>query len=316
MIHVSVVTPTFQRASFLPRVWASLVEQEITFEWVVVDDGSTDETAEVINGIEDQRIVYIRLSENKGVNVARNKGAQAARGRYVVFLDSDDELVANNSLAKMVNALDQVEQTIGVALFACVRAGTGEKISRLVDGRILNEYDIVCNGALRGGDCIYVYRREIFDSVSLPEDLRGCEQVFVYALSKEWRFIMVDIPLSIVHYQGDNLSSSSSLIARSRDIGISYERLIAQHANVLLNNSSRRQYMQRLALYRYAVAGATQDMLKLYKSILAESPPWHVRLIATAIVISRYKIAKSFESWRIERHYKRLDHLKRTSAAP
>ncbi|MFT5280388.1 MAG: glycosyltransferase involved in cell wall biosynthesis [Bacteroidia bacterium] len=89
----SIITPTYNRASFLEEMIASVTAQSFqNFEHIIVDDGSTDETEELVNGLieEHPKIVYIK-QDNKGRSVARNVGIEHAKGEYVCFLDSDDQ---------------------------------------------------------------------------------------------------------------------------------------------------------------------------------------------------------------------------------
>lgn len=89
---VSVVIPTFNRASLLPRTLESVLAQTFgAFEILVVDDGSEDDTAEVVVRMADPRIRYLAMPENRGVAAARNHGLAEARGEFIAFLDSDDE---------------------------------------------------------------------------------------------------------------------------------------------------------------------------------------------------------------------------------
>jgi glycosyltransferase involved in cell wall biosynthesis len=89
---VSIVTPTHNRANLLRRAMASVREQTWRdFEWIVVDDCSTDATTQVLDACADPRLVRVRLEANLGVAGARNAGIQRARGEYVAFLDDDDE---------------------------------------------------------------------------------------------------------------------------------------------------------------------------------------------------------------------------------
>ena len=87
----SVIIPTFNRAHVLPRAIDSVLRQSHgDFELLVVDDGSTDGTAQCIASYRDARIRYIRHEHNRGQNPALNTGLEAARGTFVSFLDSDD----------------------------------------------------------------------------------------------------------------------------------------------------------------------------------------------------------------------------------
>lgn len=91
--EVSVIMATFNRQNLVGRAIQSVMLQEFSaFELIVVDDGSTDQSAEVISALrlKDLRISYMH-QHNQGLAVARNNGVAASKGRYVTFLDSDDE---------------------------------------------------------------------------------------------------------------------------------------------------------------------------------------------------------------------------------
>jgi glycosyltransferase involved in cell wall biosynthesis len=86
---VSIILPTFNRADVIRRAVDSVLAQTFAdWELLVIDDGSTDHTADVIDGI-DSRVRLIR-QKNAGVYAARNTGLTHARGRFITFLDSDD----------------------------------------------------------------------------------------------------------------------------------------------------------------------------------------------------------------------------------
>jgi glycosyltransferase involved in cell wall biosynthesis len=90
--RVSVVVPTYNRAALLRRAVRSVLAQTFTdYELIVVDDGSTDDTEEVLREFSDRRMRVVRSEINQGAPQARNRGIEAARGEWVAFLDSDDE---------------------------------------------------------------------------------------------------------------------------------------------------------------------------------------------------------------------------------
>ena len=90
----SVVIPTFDRRDLVPRAIRSVLSQTFEdFEILVVDDGSTDDTATVVRGLGDPRLRLLTLSPNRGPAAARNAGIAAARGELISMLDSDDEFL-------------------------------------------------------------------------------------------------------------------------------------------------------------------------------------------------------------------------------
>lgn len=92
MNNCSVIIPTYNRCGTLARALASALTQTVPpHEVIVVDDASNDHTARAVAAFSDQRIRVIRHERRLGAAAARNTGARAARGRWLAFLDSDDE---------------------------------------------------------------------------------------------------------------------------------------------------------------------------------------------------------------------------------
>lgn len=110
----SVIIPTYNRASLLQQTLESVWRQTLSdYEVIVVDDGSTDETAAYLSQISDR--IATQIQGNSGPGVARNKGAEVARGEYLAFLDSDDlwfpwtletvaELIAKHERPSLISA--------------------------------------------------------------------------------------------------------------------------------------------------------------------------------------------------------------------
>ncbi|MGA2668939.1 MAG: glycosyltransferase [Ignavibacteria bacterium] len=105
MPKISVIIPTYNRASLISESIDSVLYQTYKdFDLIIVDDGSTDNTKEIISRYDDPRVKY-EYRENRGVSAARNYGAEMTSADYIIFLDSDDILL-ENSLEKFVNCLD------------------------------------------------------------------------------------------------------------------------------------------------------------------------------------------------------------------
>jgi glycosyltransferase involved in cell wall biosynthesis len=92
MPHFSIIIPTYNRAGRIEKTIHAVLGQTVEdFELIIVDDGSTDNTAEIVKSIPDERIRYSK-KKNEERAIARNFGIERAHGKYVTFLDSDDLL--------------------------------------------------------------------------------------------------------------------------------------------------------------------------------------------------------------------------------
>lgn len=99
---VSVVLPTYNREKTLTRSIRSVLSQTYdNLELIVVDDGSTDRTSDIVASFEDPRVRYIPFEQNRGASAARNEGLRLARGEFIAFQDSDDEWLIDKIDAQM-----------------------------------------------------------------------------------------------------------------------------------------------------------------------------------------------------------------------
>ena len=95
MPKVSIIIPTYNYGKYIKKAIDSVFEQSYrSFEIIVVDDGSTDDTMVIIEGKYKEKVRYF-FQENKGASAARNKGVKESRGEYLIFLDADDALGEN-----------------------------------------------------------------------------------------------------------------------------------------------------------------------------------------------------------------------------
>lgn len=128
MPKVSVIMPTYNAAHFLPRAIESVCAQTLTdWELIVVDDGSTDGTVEVIRDyLTDPRIRFLQNPQNMGPSHARNRALDVATGQWIALLDADDWYEPQR-LEKMVGTAEAFKVGIVYDLLRWVDATTGEE---------------------------------------------------------------------------------------------------------------------------------------------------------------------------------------------
>lgn len=124
---VSVIIPTYNRAHLIADSINSILKQSYQdCEVIVVDDGSTDQTPEVLKKYKD-KILYIR-QENMGAGAARNRGLVEARGKYIAFLDSDD-IWLDFKLELQVAVMEKMPEIGFLSTEFCIVRDSGKKIN-------------------------------------------------------------------------------------------------------------------------------------------------------------------------------------------
>jgi hypothetical protein len=146
--QVSVVLPTFDRMRTLPRAVASVLAQDMAdFELIVVDDGSTDDTAAWLASQRDPRVRSIAPGRNQGVSTARNLGLAAAQAPIVAFLDSDD-VYWPNRLSVPLKVFAAEPDVVFTLSSAQKQIRDGHHIARLPDVKLSGaalEWALVCD---------------------------------------------------------------------------------------------------------------------------------------------------------------------------
>jgi glycosyltransferase involved in cell wall biosynthesis len=111
---ISVLTPTWNRASYLNTVWESLVNQSyLNFEWIVANDGSTDDTVQVVSNLATKSnfpVTLINASCRIGKSRMDNEAVRTAKGDFIIWCDSDDYLMPN-ALEALINSWNSIPST-------------------------------------------------------------------------------------------------------------------------------------------------------------------------------------------------------------
>ena len=155
-ILLSIIVPMYNAEKYVLKAITSLLEQDIEdYEIIIVDDGSTDKSYDIIKTLSNKSKITIIRQENKGTNHVRNQGIQLSNGRYLMFFDSDDEFKRNSfgKIKKIVLDYD-VDLIWYDTLFV-------EPNGVIVEKRSLN----ICNNSiLTKENFLNIYFNDIFDA--------------------------------------------------------------------------------------------------------------------------------------------------------
>jgi glycosyltransferase involved in cell wall biosynthesis len=201
-IAVSVIVPVHNRASLIGRALDSVLAQDVdAMEIVVVDDGSTDGLASVLSAYRAQ-IQVVRHSWRKGAAAARNTGIGTAQGRYLAFLDSDDEWLPGK-LGFQLEAL----KTAPAQAAMCVTACFMDRGGGMVDVRIPRTAPtcrdvIVANHSLNLGTSALI-ERSVFATIGgFDEQLERLEDwEWLLRFSEKWDYVSINQPMAVVHVE-------------------------------------------------------------------------------------------------------------------
>lgn len=216
MYKFSIIIPTYNRAAFLPKTIESVLAQTYTdWELIVVDDGSTDNTKDVVTQYSDSRIRYI-YQDNAERCVARNNGIAHASGEYVCFLDSDD-IYTEGYLSKLSEIIDaNCSCPLFIVSSMIVENSEGERLSRPPKLEN-NHYDYFFRNSIPPSlVCVSaeILRKHKFDvRIIVSEDTK----MWVDLMSEQPRVIINDyVGIRYLFHEGNTINVSKRNVYKDR----------------------------------------------------------------------------------------------------
>ena len=168
---ITIMTPTYNRAYVLPRLYDSLCQQtRQDFEWLVIDDGSTDGTAELIFDyrVKSDFSINYYYKENGGKHRAINEGVVHATGDWIIIVDSDD-LLTGDAVAKLYDVMNHIgSEFVGMCFRRTTLSGHIIGISDPAWIKSIVMQPIMAGHVLKG-DLAYVFRTNVMRECPFPE---------------------------------------------------------------------------------------------------------------------------------------------------
>lgn len=255
----SVIIPTYNRADFIGQTIRSVLNQDFeNFELIVVDDGSTDNTQEVVDKIKDNRIRYYK-KENAERGAARNYGAKKAGGEYLNFLDSDD-LLYDDHLSSASKIIQEEKASLFALHYNLSVKGEIVRADYLPKEKKINE-SLIKVGNFLSCNSVFI-QNQVFNKNKFNENraLAGSEdyELWLRLVARYPFYYYTKVTSTIVFHENRSvLSMSSNKMIKRKELMLE---------GVLADQTFMQKYGQ---LKRYLVSN-TNTYIALHLALLGE----------------------------------------------
>ncbi len=249
----SIITPTRLRPLLLKRTIYSLVNQTFTdYEHIIIDDAADPETESIINGFKDNRIIYQLHTKPRGAAGGYNTGIKSSRGKFILFLDDDDEYLPT-FLDKMYNRFSKIDQNVGFVWAGISRIRDTDNGEELLYSKVwpskfpnkelgLIEATSIGNGF---GVCI---RRKCIDTIGFYDEsiTMGHDTDFLFRLARKFDFETIPEILVKLHLHGTSqltdeknnfvrLELREKILKKNHDLLEEFPKLYYTHYKVIVD---------------------------------------------------------------------------------
>jgi glycosyltransferase involved in cell wall biosynthesis len=255
---VSIIIPCYNQDEYVGEALQSVLEQTFSnWECIIVDDGSTDNSAKIIAGYlaKDFRFTYV-YKKNRGVSSARNFGIETAKGQFIQFLDADDVL-DSKKIQYSVNELKKNNKTdiqIVVTNFKMMSSDSKEFYPAFCEltNESLNFDNFLYNFFSIQLQCGF-FNKILFENIRFPESLTAQEDwiVWVSILKNNPNYIFIDLPLAF--YRINPTSRMNTIGADDNQIKVlnclkeilTYEQFYQFSVNIVTKNFSKNKTLNK-----------------------------------------------------------------------
>lgn len=258
---VSVLTPTWNRAKFLDRVWQGLDEQTYpAIEWIVCDDGSTDDTALKLEEFLLKSwfpVTVITASVHIGKVRMDNEAVSRARGQYILWCDSDDYLLpkAIEELVDILRSIPEEERVdyVGVTALCCDEAGAVISSVLPFDHQFDTTWNQLVTTQNVDGDMIYMTRADILKANQFPEVDFVVPESIVWNVIGEGKARVRPVVVKVNRYRSPNAISFTNVMSYSR--GRAHSLATCVRCLKPYRNNLRASLWRLITFIRYSLHG-------------------------------------------------------------
>ena len=229
-MKVTVLTPAYNRAYIINRLYESLTTQTYkNFEWLIVDDGSTDNTREIINKFIEDNVISIRyvFQNNGGKHRALNKGISMIDNEVTFIVDTDDYLL-DNAIEEITKIYEKYKNDKSICGFSFLRCFPDMSMKFKKDEYISDYITCRINEKIRGDKAEAYYTKCLKEIPFLEIDNEKFlfEDYVWIKMAEKYKTVHVNVPIYVGEYLEDGLTKNISKTKYNSPIGMMERALV------------------------------------------------------------------------------------------
>lgn len=280
---ISIIIPTYKRLTALQRCVDSVLAQVFDgLEIIIIDDFSEDSTRDYLEKLEAKYsfVKIIHNTENHGVNYSRNRGIELASKKFVLFLDSDDELIPG-TLLKIKQTIETFPQT---SHFLFIVSDRNEEFKSMVKVEHIN-YESWLKGKI-SGDYTHVVLASVMKKYLFFEEFRRFEHLNWVRVKKETSPQLL-VPITVAQRERDR-PDSLTLSSRLQSLAVIRATFESEKLYYYMYHNDLRKYNPKSLtyqlIYTMLLGGASGDKASS-RSLLNYSDKFHIRLLGSMLMM-------------------------------
>lgn len=222
MPRIAVIMPAYNRAAVIGRAIESVLAQDLRdFELIVVDDGSTDGTADIARSYRDRRVRLVEQRTNRGSNAARNAGIRASSAPLIAFLDSDDSYLPHklSTVAGEFDRNPELEVLVDSFVKHCEKKGRVERVNPRIDCTEEFTRRLFSRELWKPTSAITVRREAAIRAGLFDEGVsRRQDMDFLIRLTQAANCASLDQILWVKSWSADGISAGNQFVASTLEI--------------------------------------------------------------------------------------------------
>jgi glycosyltransferase involved in cell wall biosynthesis len=212
---VSIIMAAYNAGEYIKSSVQSVLDQDYSnWELIIINDGSSDETANIVRSFTDSRITCL-WQKNMGVSAARNRGLEVADGEYLTFLDADDELPPSSISSRVAALKNDEEADIADGVFEVFDSSSGSLLRLRYPGPrgpLLRRLLRLDESIFRNG--CYLFRRKLLGDVRFCTEMKHAEDLlFFIEMAAATNPIFAPVQTSTYSYRLNHISAMTDLAA-------------------------------------------------------------------------------------------------------